>query len=58
MGPVQTVKSIVGKSELVNYLSRLERDRFYGELTLKIESGNIVHVRQDQVLKKDDLMKD
>ncbi len=52
------MKSIVGKSELVNYLSRLERDRFYGELTLKIESGNIVHVRQDQVLKKDDLMKD
>lgn len=52
------MKSIVGKSELVNYLSRLERDRFYGEIILKIESGNIVHVRQDQVLKKDDLMKE
>jgi hypothetical protein len=40
---------------LVEYLSRLDRERFWGSLTIKFEAGRIVHIRREQNLKPEEL---
>jgi hypothetical protein len=41
--------------ELVLYLGRLARERFYGSVELKFEAGRVVLVRVNRTLKLEDL---
>jgi len=41
--------------ELVLYLGRLARERFYGTVELKFEAGRVVSVRLNRTLKLEDL---
>lgn len=41
--------------ELVLYLGRLARERFYGTVELKFEAGRVVFVRVNRTLKLEDL---
>jgi hypothetical protein len=41
--------------EVVLYLGRLARDRFYGAVELKFEAGRVVFVRVNRTLKVEDL---
>ena len=38
-------------------ISKLSRDQFYGEMYLKFECGNIVHIRQTLNVKVEDVEK-
>jgi len=42
-------------SVLGNLLAELQRERFYGSLTLKYEAGRIVILKKEQTLKPSDL---
>jgi len=41
--------------EVVLYLGKLARERFYGSVEIKYEAGRVVFVRVDRVLKLEDL---
>ncbi len=41
--------------EVVLYLSRLARERFYGSVELKFEAGRVVVIRVNRTLKPEDL---
>jgi len=41
--------------ELVLYLGRLSRERFYGTVELKFEAGCVIFVRVNRTLKLEDL---
>ena len=41
--------------EVVLYLGRLARERFYGSVELKFEAGRVVFVRVNRMLKVEDL---
>ena len=41
----------------ITYLRQLARAGFWGAVTLKFERGRVVHVRQEQNLKPDELPK-
>jgi hypothetical protein len=41
--------------ELVIYIGKLARERFYGTVTLEFEAGRVVFVRVNKTLKIEDL---
>lgn len=44
--------------DIVLYLGRLARERFYGTVEIKFEAGRVIFVRVNRILKLEDLHED
>lgn len=48
---VNSKQDVTKSNTLYEILRKLGAERFYGELTLKYESGNIVYVKKTETIK-------
>ncbi|OHD26657.1 MAG: hypothetical protein A2Y38_02930 [Spirochaetes bacterium GWB1_59_5] len=44
-----------GLSKVVDYLSRLVEDKFWGQVTLRLDGGKIVVVKEERTRRPEDL---
>jgi hypothetical protein len=47
-----------GTRQVVAYLEKLTQDQFWGNLTLKFQAGNVIHVLREESLKPEQLIPD